>query len=570
MLQILTVACLALAPSAMGSSDAFLDDFDEAVTLARKENKDLFVDFTGSDWCGWCIKLDEEVFSHEEFLVEARKDYVLVALDYPRSDEAKAAVPNPERNDELRDKYGVRGYPSCLLMTADGDVYGKTGYQAGGPEKYIEHLRSLRESGRKALEEVLELVKRFDAAKCKQRLAVWERARTEGETGGEPRTLLGLFVQAAKQRFEERGGRANGPGQGYGELGRRSAGRAVGIAEIERVQQQRDHPLRVRVPVRVTAQRPDQIRQDDRRSHVAPELIKTGPHREEHISRRPRVGVRGHQHARRQHEALYFQRIVEPVHVDATREMGPSDLLTVNTGEGVLGERASRNGAVRRLGYAPSNNGRHLLARHTDDHVVGWHVESSVQQLATNELPDENRSDRVKIRPQDARLDSCGNLFGETRRQIPCARQAPHETITAPGVHLLNRRTRDRASLLAGEGADSYLLLQAATILIELREALRSRPVPRFLKYPAEHLFNVGQRGDGVPVIFVEEQDDDPGELLRQPPVGRTRRREGSRDRLDDLDLTKRLERPVPFTYLPNPPHPVPSPGCPSVRTGTR
>jgi thioredoxin-related protein len=202
MLHTLTVACLVLAPSAMGSSDAFLDDFDEAVALARKENKDLFVDFTGSDWCGWCIKLDEEVFSHEEFLVEARKDYVLVALDYPRSDEAKAAVPNPERNDELRDKYGVRGYPSCLLMTADGDVYGKTGYQKGGPEKYIEHLRSLRKSGRKALEEVLELVRRFDAAKGKQRLAVWEQAVALLESLDEDSAVALRLVAPVKAAFE--------------------------------------------------------------------------------------------------------------------------------------------------------------------------------------------------------------------------------------------------------------------------------------------------------------------------------------------------------------------------------
>ncbi|MAF65548.1 MAG: hypothetical protein CMJ84_07805 [Planctomycetes bacterium] len=178
LLQTLTVACFALAPSALGRSEAFLNDFDEAAALAREENKDLFVDFTGSDWCGWCIKLDEEVFSHEAFLVEARKDFVLVALDFPRGDEAKAAVPNPERNDELREKYGIRGYPSCLLMTADGDVYAQTGYQKGGPEKYIEHLRELRKTGRKALEDVLALVKRFEATEGDARLAVWEEIIT--------------------------------------------------------------------------------------------------------------------------------------------------------------------------------------------------------------------------------------------------------------------------------------------------------------------------------------------------------------------------------------------------------
>jgi thiol-disulfide isomerase/thioredoxin len=119
-------------------------DFDKATQLAQKEGKDLFVDFTGSDWCGWCIKLHDEVFQHDAFLKPIQEDYILVALDYPRKEAAKALVPNPKRNQELKKKYAIRGYPTILLMTPDGEVYGKTGYRKGGPELYVEHVKKLQ------------------------------------------------------------------------------------------------------------------------------------------------------------------------------------------------------------------------------------------------------------------------------------------------------------------------------------------------------------------------------------------------------------------------------------------
>ncbi|MDP7246662.1 MAG: redoxin domain-containing protein [Planctomycetota bacterium] len=124
----------------------WIPDFDQAVLLAEKQNKDLLVDFTGSDWCGWCTKLHEEVFQHEAFWRPILNDFILVALDYPRKDPAKAAVPNPKRNQELKAQYGIRGFPTLLLMTASGEVYGQTGYRKGGPELYVEHIRELQKS----------------------------------------------------------------------------------------------------------------------------------------------------------------------------------------------------------------------------------------------------------------------------------------------------------------------------------------------------------------------------------------------------------------------------------------
>lgn len=150
----------------------WIADFDEAVEVAKKANKDLFVDFTGSDWCGWCIKLHEEVFDHAAFHEGVDEHFVLVALDYPRSAEAKARVPNPARNQELQQKYEIRGFPTILLMTADGEVYGRTGYQPGGPEKYVASLDTLRTEGKKNLAEIKDLVQQFDAAKDVTRAAV--------------------------------------------------------------------------------------------------------------------------------------------------------------------------------------------------------------------------------------------------------------------------------------------------------------------------------------------------------------------------------------------------------------
>ena len=139
-------------------------DYDEAVAVAKQEGKDLFVDFTGSDWCGWCIRLHDEVFAHDEWISAASKDYVFVALDFPNAEEIKAKVPNPKRNRELSEKHNVAGFPTILLMTADGVAYAQTGYQAGGPEAYVAHMNEIAASGKKAMAASKVVVDAFTAA----------------------------------------------------------------------------------------------------------------------------------------------------------------------------------------------------------------------------------------------------------------------------------------------------------------------------------------------------------------------------------------------------------------------
>ena len=159
------VAVAAILPAtAQDHHSDWVDDFDAAVTMAKAEGKDLLVDFTGSDWCSWCIKLHEEVFDHEAFLTSAKSQYILVALDFPRSEEAKAKGPNPERNRELATQYGVKGYPTILLMSAEGEVFARTGYQAGGPEAYIKSMGEMVAAGKAAIKAAAELTAAFQAA----------------------------------------------------------------------------------------------------------------------------------------------------------------------------------------------------------------------------------------------------------------------------------------------------------------------------------------------------------------------------------------------------------------------
>jgi thiol-disulfide isomerase/thioredoxin len=127
----------------------WVKNWGEAQAQAKKENKDLLINFTGSDWCGWCIRLESEVFSHAAFLEQATKQFVFVFLDFPNDPALKAAVVDAALNEKLKTTYDVRGFPSILLTTAEGLPYGRTGYQEGGPEAYLTHLAGAARAGEK-------------------------------------------------------------------------------------------------------------------------------------------------------------------------------------------------------------------------------------------------------------------------------------------------------------------------------------------------------------------------------------------------------------------------------------
>ncbi|MCP5537654.1 MAG: thioredoxin family protein [Akkermansiaceae bacterium] len=137
----LATASLAV-PVVSAGGDGWMTDFDAAKAKAKKEGKDLLVDFTGSDWCGWCIKLDKEVFQQDAFKEAVPKDFILVELDFPSKKEIPEALKN--QNKALRDAFSISGFPTVMLCDADGRPYAKTGYQRGGAEAYVTHLDELR------------------------------------------------------------------------------------------------------------------------------------------------------------------------------------------------------------------------------------------------------------------------------------------------------------------------------------------------------------------------------------------------------------------------------------------
>ena len=141
----MTTVALAVAAvfSAVAASaalpDGWTDDFDAAKKQAAKEGKRLLVDFSGSDWCGWCKRLDKEVFSQKDFVSKAKKDFVLVLVDSPQ-DKSILSEKAAKQNPGLVKKYNIHGFPSVLVMDAEGNTLYRTGYRQGGAKAYLKHL----------------------------------------------------------------------------------------------------------------------------------------------------------------------------------------------------------------------------------------------------------------------------------------------------------------------------------------------------------------------------------------------------------------------------------------------
>ncbi len=121
-----------------GAELKWLTDFEEGQKVAAETNKPLLVNFTGSDWCHWCIQLKGEVFDEESFTA-VEEDYVLVELDFPK-DEKIISPEQRGKNEALAHRLEVRGFPTVILFEPKGRPFARTGYHKGGPKAYLEHL----------------------------------------------------------------------------------------------------------------------------------------------------------------------------------------------------------------------------------------------------------------------------------------------------------------------------------------------------------------------------------------------------------------------------------------------
>ncbi len=122
-------------PVYASAKEGWLVDVDEAYAISTKEKKPILANFTGSDWCGWCKKLDADVFTKPAFKEWAKENVVLLELDFPR----RFQIPqkNQQQNAAMQNALGIRGYPTIWILNLTKDAtsgqykvngLGKTGY----------------------------------------------------------------------------------------------------------------------------------------------------------------------------------------------------------------------------------------------------------------------------------------------------------------------------------------------------------------------------------------------------------------------------------------------------------
>ena len=121
-------------------------DFSAAKASAKKDSKAILLDFTGSDWCGWCIKMKKDSLDQKAFQEFADKKLVLVEVDFPNNKKQTDAV--KKQNEDLQKRYNVEGYPTFVLVDGDGKELGRhVGYLKGGPKAFVQKIEEWTKSG---------------------------------------------------------------------------------------------------------------------------------------------------------------------------------------------------------------------------------------------------------------------------------------------------------------------------------------------------------------------------------------------------------------------------------------
>ena len=143
----------AAAPATNGAAPGeWTMDFDAARTLAAEQGLPILLNFTGSDWCGWCRLMERQVFSQDAWRQYAQKNLVLVWIDFPKD---KSLVPEAfvERNAELMRQFEVGGFPTYYLLDSDGTTrLGQTGAERDAtPQSFIAALENIRLTSDKSI-----------------------------------------------------------------------------------------------------------------------------------------------------------------------------------------------------------------------------------------------------------------------------------------------------------------------------------------------------------------------------------------------------------------------------------
>ena len=118
-------------------------DLKKAQDQAKSNNKLVFLNFTGSDWCGYCIRLDRDILSKPAFQEYANKNLVLVEIDFPRAKEQSSDL--RKQNQQLARQYEIQGFPTIVLLNGSGKtIWRFDGYFTDGPDAFIAELEKAK------------------------------------------------------------------------------------------------------------------------------------------------------------------------------------------------------------------------------------------------------------------------------------------------------------------------------------------------------------------------------------------------------------------------------------------
>jgi len=130
--------------TALGNAQTWVTNIEEAKALAAKENKNILLVFSGSDWCAPCMKLEKVVWKSEEFKQEAENKWVLLRADFPKKKGNQLSAELTASNKKLAEKYNKGGnFPLVVMLDKTGKVIGMTGFKNVTAEEYIKMINSL-------------------------------------------------------------------------------------------------------------------------------------------------------------------------------------------------------------------------------------------------------------------------------------------------------------------------------------------------------------------------------------------------------------------------------------------
>ncbi|MFM2242008.1 MAG: hypothetical protein RLZ97_863 [Verrucomicrobiota bacterium] len=144
-----TIAVLAASAACSFAAEGWETNWEAAKKRSAEEKKPILINLTGTDWCAWCIKLEKEVFTSQEFKDFAAKHLILMEADFPRKKEQPAEI--KEQNAKLKKEYLQGGYPTVFLLDAEGKKLSEDlGELEGGTPAWIKKLTELIEASKKA------------------------------------------------------------------------------------------------------------------------------------------------------------------------------------------------------------------------------------------------------------------------------------------------------------------------------------------------------------------------------------------------------------------------------------